>query len=53
MIIKVSNTFWMEEVQPIVNKSMLKRPTKHSEKSLYRDYPHTTVNGKGKIGSIK
>ena len=40
---------WMELVPTQVTKELLKRPSKHSTASLYRDYPHKTINGKGLI----
>lgn len=45
--------FTIEEIRPSVNRNMLKRPTKHTYRSLYRDYPHTTINGKGLIARLK
>ena len=43
----------IEQIKPKVNKSKLKKPSKHSTESLYRDYPHSTVNGEGVVARIK
>ena len=43
----------IEEIKPKVNPNKLCRPTKHTVNSLHRDYPHTTVNGKGAIARLK
>lgn len=46
-------TAMIEEIKPKVNSNKLRRPTKHSVNSLHRDYPHTTINGKGVIARLK
>ena len=44
---------WMEIIEPNVNREKLKRPTKHTLESLFRDHPHSTINGKGSIARLR
>lgn len=44
---------WMEQISPSVNKGKVKK--KNIKKSLYREnkeYPHTTINGKGHVARV-